>query len=133
MAINMPAAPALPWTRMGVGLLQGAALLALSETSEHHVWPATDGLVFAPLFTIGMFIPTLVVAGLTNLRPQTPLLWAAVATVLCPAFALYDIYRDPGPAAFVQLALPQRDLIPRVYPSWPMWLSLAAILSSCTR
>jgi hypothetical protein len=113
---------------MGVGILQGVALLALAEASERHIWPATDGLVFAPLFTIGMFMPTLVVAGLGNLRPQTLLWWAAAATVLCAACAVYDIYRDPGPYDFVQSVLPQRAVGLRIYPSWRMWLSLAAIL-----
>jgi len=128
MPINMPAASALPWMRMGIGLIQGAALLALVEAAEHHAWPATNGLIFAALFAICVFIPTLVVAGWGNLRPQTLLAWATIAGILCAGLALYDIYRDPGPADFVQSVLPQRGAAPRIYPSWPMWIWLAAML-----
>lgn len=113
---------------MGVGLLQGAALFILTDASEQSIWPATDGLVFAPLFTIAIFIPTLIVAGLGNLRPQTLLLWAAVASVLCAGFAIYDIYRDPVTPGFIQLVLPQSSLAARAYPSSGMWVSVAAIL-----
>jgi hypothetical protein len=57
-------ASAMPWVRAGIGLLQGLALFALAQASEQHVWPATDGLLFAPLFTLAIFLPLLVISGL---------------------------------------------------------------------
>jgi hypothetical protein len=124
----MPATAALPWTRMGIGLLQGGLLVALAETAEHHVWPATNGLVFAPLFTIAIFIPALVLAGLGNLSRRTLLVWAIIAGVFCAGLAIYDVYRDPVTPGFVQLVLPRSDLISRIYPTSTLWVSLAAIL-----
>jgi hypothetical protein len=52
-------ASAMPWVRAGIGLLQGLALFALTQASEQHVWPATDGLLFAPLLTLAIFVPSL--------------------------------------------------------------------------
>jgi hypothetical protein len=112
---------AVPWMRLGAGLVQGLALLILYQASDDKTWPATDGLVFAPLVTIAAFIPLLVISGLGNLPPRVLIVWAIVATIVCAGFGIYDIIRDP-------VALTGVGPIPRVVPSPNMWLSLAAIL-----
>ena len=35
--------------RVAVGLMQGIALYLLQQALESKAWPATDGLIFAPL------------------------------------------------------------------------------------
>ena len=40
------------------------------DASEVNVWPATEPLVFAGLLVPAVFIPVLVVAGMSNLRPR---------------------------------------------------------------
>jgi hypothetical protein len=107
------------WTRLTIGLLQGVVLLLLYQAFEQKAWPATDGLVFAPLLTIAVFIPTIVISGLGDLRLGTLVKWTAIATILCTGLAVYDIFRDP-----IVLAGPAQRLVP----SWIMWWSLAAIL-----
>ena len=110
-----------PLIRLGVGLLQGLALLTLNQASEQKIWPATDGLVFAPLVVISIFVPLIVISALGHLRLRILVVWAVVATLLCVGLAAYDIFRDPILAAAA-------GPVPRVLPSWVMWPSLAAIL-----
>src|SRR5262249_50392374 len=123
-------ASAMPWVRAGIGLLQGLALCALDQAFQQHAWPGTDGLLFAPLFTLAIFLPLLVISGLGNLRWRTLVPWVAVATVVCAGLAAYDVYRDPYVAGsgFVQLVLPRDPNIARIFPSAVLWVSLAAIL-----
>jgi hypothetical protein len=119
----------LPSARVGVGLLQGLALLALWEAAEQKTWPATEPFLFAPLLTVAVFIPPLLISGLGNLRPRTLFVWAAVAVILCAGLAIYDIYRDPILSGnSFQLVFPANGSIERISPSWVLWLSLAAIL-----
>jgi hypothetical protein len=112
---------ATPWIRLAVGLLQGVALLTLYQASEQKTWPATDGLVFAPLVAIASFVPLIVISALGHLRLRTLVAWAVVATLLCAGLAVYDIFRDP-------ISVAALSPVPRVLPSWVMWWSLAAIL-----
>ena len=112
---------AMPWARMGIGLLQGFALFLLYHASELKAWPATDGLVFAPLLAVAVFVPLLVLSGLGNLRLRTLIVWTCVATILCAGFAVYDIFRDPTVTTVT-------ETIPRIVPSGVMWFSLAVIL-----
>jgi hypothetical protein len=99
--------------RLGVGLAQGIALYLLQQAVETKSWPATDGLIFAPLLTVAIFVPIIVVAGLGNMRPRTLAGWAIAATVLCAGLAAYNIFRD------------QNSDVTRVA---ALWLPLAAIL-----
>jgi len=120
----------VPWARMGIGLLQGLALLALYQAAEEKTWPATNGLIFAPLVTTAVFVPVLIVSGLGNLRLRTLIVWSVVAALACASLAIYDIYRDPvvSGAGFIQLVLPRSADIARTTPSWILWFSLAVML-----
>ena len=113
-------ASAMPWVRAGVGLLQGLALFALAQVAEQHVWPATEGLVFAALITVAVLVPLLVISGLGNLGWRTFVSWIAVATIVCAGLAAYGIYRDPVVSGVL--------LVPRIFPSQVLWISLAAVL-----
>ena len=60
----------LALARAALGLAQGGILYLLyrADTLDPKVWPATDGLVFAPLVLVSIFVPLLAVAGIGNLR-----------------------------------------------------------------
>jgi hypothetical protein len=58
-------------SRIAIGLMQGIALYLLQQAFEAKTWPATDGLIFAPLLAVAIFVPTIVVAGLGNMRART--------------------------------------------------------------
>jgi hypothetical protein len=106
---------------LSVGLLQGVALLLLYQAFEQKAWPATDGLVFAPLVTAAVLVPMIVISSLGHLCLRTLAIWAIAAMILCAGLAIYDIFRDP-------LVLLASAPVPRVLPSWVMSWSLAAIL-----
>src|SRR5262245_23019888 len=101
--------------RVTYDLMQGIALYLLQEAFEAKTWPATDGLIFAPFLVVAIFVPTVVVAGLGNMRPHTLAGWTAVATVVCAGLAIYNIFRDPTGGSAIQ----------RVAPTPVLWLCLA--------
>jgi hypothetical protein len=86
--------PTLAIARATLGLAQGAALYLLYYGVEAKVWPAT-GLVFAPLVLTAVFIPTLALAGLGNLRLRNFAIWIAAATIVAAALGVYDVLDDP--------------------------------------
>jgi hypothetical protein len=108
-------------TRTAVGLLQGLALCLLYELLEAKTWPATDGLVFAPLLMAAIFVPLVVVSGTGNLGPLTLAIWTGVAVLLCGGLALYDIVRAPLVFSGVAPA-------PRLTPAAPLWFAVAVVL-----
>jgi Domain of unknown function (DUF4153) len=107
-----------PLARLTVGLLQGGALWFLQRALDAKSWPATDGLLFAPLLAVAMFVPIAVLLGLGNLRPRTLAMWTVVATALCVGLATYDIFRDPTGGTAVD----------RIAPSPKLWFALGTIL-----
>lgn len=82
--------------RAMIGLAQGLLLYLLSQAAESRFWPGTDPVVFAPLFTIAIFIPLIAASGFDNLRDRTLIIWLAAAAGLCAGLVVYDIYRNPA-------------------------------------
>jgi hypothetical protein len=119
MAIN---ASVVPWLRLGIGLVQGFALLVLYQAADDKSWPATNGLVFGPLVTVAAAIPLLVISGLGNIRPRGLIIWAVIATVGCVGFGIYGIVSDSVVAQFSSAP------IPRIVPTALSLFSIAAIL-----
>jgi hypothetical protein len=78
--------------RAAIGVFQGLALYLIYLAYDTRAWPATDGLVFAPLLLFALFIPLLVSQGIGTLRPRTLAIWAAAATVIVVAVGAYDIW-----------------------------------------
>lgn len=78
--------------RLGVGLVQGLALYLLYSAVDAKAWPATDGLVFAPLLFVSLFVPLLIAVSLGNLRAVTLAVWAVVGAVIVAGLAWYDIW-----------------------------------------
>jgi hypothetical protein len=102
--------------RIAIGLMQGVALYLLQQAFEAKTWPATDGLTFAPLIVVAVFVPTIVVAGLGNMRARTLAAWTAVAIAVCAGLAIYNIFRDLTGGTAIQ----------RVTPTATLWLCLGA-------
>jgi len=100
--------------RAALGLTQGLALFLLYSAYDAKTWPATDGAIFAPLVLVSVFVPTILIAGLSNLRPRTLVIWAIVAAVLCIGLGIHDIIRAPTDI---------RDAS-RILPSAPLWWAL---------
>ena len=88
--------------RIAIGLMQGVALYLLQQAFEAKTWPATDGMTFAPLLVVAILVPTIVVAGLGNMRLRTLAAWTAVATAVCAGLAMYNIFRDPTGGSAIQ-------------------------------
>ena len=65
-----------------VGLMQGLALFLLYRMPTVKGWPATEPMLFAPLLASAMFLPPIVVAGLSTLRPVTLAIWTVAAVAL---------------------------------------------------
>ncbi len=80
-------------TRLGIGIVQGIVLCLLYGTAERGTWPASNGLIFAPLLLVACFVPLIVIAGLGNMRPRTLAGWALVASVVLAGLAAHDISR----------------------------------------
>lgn len=79
--------------RLLIGLAQGVAFYLLYLANDDKSWPATDGLVFAPLVMITAFVPLILIQGAGNIRLKTLAVWAAFATLLLVSLAYYDIWR----------------------------------------
>lgn len=110
----------IPLARIGVGLMQGLALLVLLQASQRHLWPATDVLILTPLLVTFTFVPVIIVSGLGNMRPRTLAIWAAVATLLCLGLGFHDAFRTDATGI---------PLLPTyLTPSRALLLSLTVIL-----
>lgn len=83
---------AIAVVRAVIGLLQGLALYLIYLAYDAEAWPATNGLVFAPLLLIALFIPLVVSQALGTLRFRTLAIWTAAATVIVASLAFYDIW-----------------------------------------
>jgi hypothetical protein len=79
--------------RLAFGLAQGLALYLLFEAADAKSWPATDGLVFAPLLLVALFGPVVISLSAGNMRTGTLWLWTAAAAVLLTGLAVHDIAR----------------------------------------
>jgi hypothetical protein len=108
--------------------MQGIALYLLQQAFEAKTWPATDGLIFAPLLAVAIFVPTIVVTGLGNMRARTLAAWTAVAIAVCAGLATYNIFRDPTGGTAIQIFRGPTDgtAIQRVAPPATFWVCLAA-------
>lgn len=114
----------LSWARLGIGLVQGLSLLWLYQKAVQEAWPATEGILFAPLVAVAIFIPTLLIASFGNIHPRVLVPWALGAVVLCAGVEAYDIVRES--TRFGEQAGSMSH--PRFAPSASAWLSLATIL-----
>ena len=91
---SIPTPSSLALIRAVIGLAQGLVLYLLYRAQETHTWPATDGMVFAPILLVSVFVPLLILAGLNSLRLRTLIFWTLLATITLAGLALHDIVRE---------------------------------------
>jgi hypothetical protein len=77
-------------TRLTVGLAQGLLLYLLYSASDDKVWPATQGLVFAPLLLAGLYSPILFTLGLGEMPWRRAALWFAAVAMIMVILAFFD-------------------------------------------
>lgn len=116
----------LQTSRIIIGLAQGILLYGMHWSFNAHVWPATNGYLFAPLLTAGFFVPLIVISGLGNLRIRTLCIWGLTTATICVLLAVYDVYRTP-----FLLLYGNTTGLPHVTPSPSLALWLAALLFIC--
>ncbi|MCD6075604.1 MAG: hypothetical protein K0Q70_2487, partial [Rhodospirillales bacterium] len=83
----------VPAVRLAIGLAQGLGLYLLYKAIELKTWPATDGLVFAPMVLVVMLVPLVAIVGWGNLHRRTLALWVATATLVLVGLAIHDLLR----------------------------------------
>ena len=111
--------------RLLIGLAQGAALYLLYRAFDAQSWPATDGLVFAPLLLVSLYVPLLLIQGLGEMRLITLLIWAALAAAILAALAWYDIW-SAWPRDWTYLPPGQYGWRPHIWPSSGLFVFGAA-------
>src|SRR5262249_40624246 len=77
-------------TRLAIGLGQGLLLYLLYSAQDNHAWPATQGLIFAPLLLAGMFGPVLLTLALGEMPAARAAAWFGVAVTAIAALAWFD-------------------------------------------
>ncbi|HYM33283.1 MAG TPA: DUF4153 domain-containing protein, partial [Candidatus Cybelea sp.] len=80
--------------RLAIGLAQGLALYLLYLAAEDTVWPATNGIVFAPLTLIAWFVPLILLVSVRSLRFRTLAIWTVAALAVLAGLAVHDLVRD---------------------------------------
>jgi hypothetical protein len=78
--------------RLIIGLIQGLILAWLIHSVEEtRAWPATEPLVYGPLFLVAAYLPAVLLAGTGRLRLITLLIWGAVAAAMLVVLGLSDV------------------------------------------
>ena len=81
----------LGWTRLAIGLIQGAALLALYLSLENRAWPATVPGLFAPLALIFAWLPIVLLGAVGRMRLRTLLIWALTAAAILALMGWWSV------------------------------------------
>lgn len=79
-------------SRLVVGLIQGLGLYLLYRAYDAQSWPATDGLIFAPLLLVLLYVPLILSFALGGMRLGTAIVWTVVAACVLAGLAWYDIW-----------------------------------------
>jgi len=85
-----------PWTgpaRLLVGLAQGLLLALLYHAASAQLWPATQAIWFRPLLLAALFVPPVMVSGMTAMRPRRLLGQALILILLLAALGAYSAWR----------------------------------------
>src|SRR5215469_9756031 len=81
--------------RLAIGLVQGVALYLLYSAADAKTWPATDGLVFAPMLLVSLYIPLVLLVSIGNLRLVTIAAWTLLASAVVGFVAWYGVWHWP--------------------------------------
>jgi hypothetical protein len=85
--------PRIGALRIGIGLAQGVLLYLLYQATQHHVWPATEPLLFAPLMLTALLVPLILVSTLGHATARQAASWVGLAAVVLVALGWYDAWR----------------------------------------
>ncbi len=110
--------------RLVVGLAQGLALYLLYVAFDAKSWPATNGLAFAPLILLAIFVPLIIIQGAGNLRWTTLVVWTLLAAAAIAGLAWYDIWRA-WPVDYIW-DRGRYNPVPHVLPSFALYFFLTA-------
>ena len=106
--------------RLAIGLAQGVVMWWLFHASggsdgQPKTWPATDPLIFAPIFLVTTYMAVVMLGAVGRLRLRTLLIWSGTAAVVLAVLAWHDMARrtleasdsfpSPGLMAFAAAAL----------------------------
>ncbi len=100
--------------RLVTGLAQGLLLYGLYQADKSKVWPATQREVYAALLLVFVFVPPVVLAGVSALRFRTLAIWKGVAVLVAAGLGAYGAWSgDPtargvdgmGPLTFLGVAV----------------------------
>ncbi len=101
----VPAARALGVARIAIGLVQGLILYVLSEQLQDRTRLTMHGMLLHSLLLMGLFIPTMVISGLSHMRVRKLGLWVLLLALLIPALMVHDIWRTDLSAWLLEPAL----------------------------
>lgn len=87
-------------TRLGLGLAQGLLLYFLYRAAQDKIWPATQGLLFAPLLLVLLATPIGLTLALGAMSYRKALVWCAIASAVLAMLGFFDNWM-----------------------SWPLWQS----------
>ncbi|WP_296166143.1 DUF4153 domain-containing protein [uncultured Brevundimonas sp.] len=103
-SLGRAASPLLFPIRLAIGAVQGLALWALYKATETgpyvddmlppRDWPASEPTLFAPLVLVFLFVPVLLLAGVSRMRPRTLAIWAVAATAALALLGWHDVARQ---------------------------------------
>jgi hypothetical protein len=79
-------------TRLAIGLTQGFALYLLYSATDDKVWPATQGLVFAPLLLAWLLAPVVLTLSLGAMAWRRAATWTAIVALTFGVLAFFDIW-----------------------------------------
>ena len=96
--------------RLATGLAQGLLLYGLFKAGEAKVWPATQRELYAALWMVMLFVPFVVLAGVSALRFRTLAIWKAAAVVVVAGLAAYGVWSGDPNARGVDALKPQAFL-----------------------
>lgn len=82
--------------RLATGLAQGLLLYGLYKIDKLELWPSKQRELFMALTLVTMFVPFVVLAGVSALRWRTLVGWKLVSTILVGGLAGYGVWADPA-------------------------------------
>jgi len=80
--------------RLIVAILQAVALYLLTAAAQSPPsWPASEPVLFVPLFLIAMLVPLILMMGVGEISARALALWAGVATLIILGVGYHDVAR----------------------------------------
>jgi hypothetical protein len=126
MQVSGSAVSSTAGARLSIGVAQGIVLHGLYLVADHGAWPATHGMVFAPMLLVVWFVPVVLLLGLGNMRLRTLVVWGIAATLLLAGLAMHDIDRGGAGLGSRWFGSGGADDGPQLFPS-PILVPFVAI------